>query len=143
MTEFEGVTPALGQALSRRGHVELASVQKAILAPELKDADLPVSVPTGATVASCVGGMDMRAERQALQREKGARASWPARRAERVRHGQERPADREKGPEDDWGVIRGIRRGVRMPTGFARRRFAGRQGPWRGANSHCVGSRKT
>lgn len=122
MTEIEGVAPALAQALSQRGYSELTSVQKAILAPELRDADLLVSAQTGsgktvafglaieptllagqarfrpataplalavaptrelalqvkqelewlyamtgASVASCVGGMDMRAERRALQ----------------------------------------------------------------------------
>lgn len=122
MTEFEGVVPALCQALSRRGYTELTSVQKAILAPGLREADLLVSAQTGsgktvafglaieptllagaahfapaaaplalaiaptrelamqvkqelewlyaetgAAVASCVGGMDMRGERRALQ----------------------------------------------------------------------------
>jgi ATP-dependent RNA helicase DeaD len=47
MTEFEGVIPALGQALSKRGFSELSPVQKAILAPELNDADLLVSAQTG------------------------------------------------------------------------------------------------
>ncbi|MFT5540581.1 MAG: ATP-dependent RNA helicase DeaD [Alphaproteobacteria bacterium] len=123
MTEFEGVVPALGQALSKRGYTVLTPVQKAVLSPELKEADLLVSaqtgsgktvafgltlgptlldgadqfarakaplalavaptrelamqlkrelewlyVSTGAIIASCVGGMDMRAERQALGR---------------------------------------------------------------------------
>lgn len=47
MTDFEGVIPALGQALSKRGFSELSPVQKAILAPELNDADLLVSAQTG------------------------------------------------------------------------------------------------
>jgi ATP-dependent RNA helicase DeaD len=123
MTEFEGVVPALGQALSKRGYDVLTPVQVAVLSPELKEADLLVSAqtgsgktvafgltlgptlldgadrfarakaplalavaptrelamqlkrelewlyePTGAIIASCVGGMDMRAERQALGR---------------------------------------------------------------------------
>ena len=123
MTEFEGVVPTLGQALSKREYTVLTSVQRAVLAPELKDADLLVSAQTGsgktvafgltlaptllggvekfvharaplaltvaptrelalqvkrelewlyqftgASVASCVGGMDMRDERRALER---------------------------------------------------------------------------
>ena len=122
MTEFEGVVPALGQALTKRGYSELTPVQTAMLAPELKDADALVSAQTGsgktvafglalaptllageerfaratkpialiiaptrelalqvkrelewlyeqtgASVTSCVGGMDMRSERRALQ----------------------------------------------------------------------------
>lgn len=123
MTEFEGVVPALGQALNQRGYAELTPVQKAVLAPELRDADALVSAQTGsgktvafglalaptllgeaerferaetplalvvaptrelalqvkrelewlfaqtgASIASCVGGMDMRTERRALER---------------------------------------------------------------------------
>jgi ATP-dependent RNA helicase DeaD len=123
MTEFEGVVPALGQALSKRGYTDLTPVQKAILAPEVHGADALVSaqtgsgktvafgmtlaptlldgaerfshapVPlalvvaptrelalqvkrelewlyalTGASISSCVGGMDMRTERRELQR---------------------------------------------------------------------------
>ena len=123
MTEFEGVVPALGKALSKRGYSELTPVQRAVLAPELEGADILVSAQTGsgktvafglalapmllngadrfarataplalavaptrelalqvkrelewlyemtgASVVSCVGGMDMRTERQALGR---------------------------------------------------------------------------
>jgi ATP-dependent RNA helicase DeaD len=123
MTEFEGVIPALGQALSKRGYSVLTPVQKAVLAPELSEADVLVSAQTGsgktvafgltlaptlldgaarfarataplalavaptrelalqvkrelewlyemtgASVASCVGGMDMRTERRTLER---------------------------------------------------------------------------
>jgi ATP-dependent RNA helicase DeaD len=123
MTEFEGVVPALGQALRKRGYSELTPVQKAVLAPGLEGADALVSAqtgsgktvafglalapsllggadrfagagaplaliiaptrelalqvrrelewlyePTGAIIASCVGGMDMRGERRALER---------------------------------------------------------------------------
>ncbi len=123
MEEFEGVVPALGSALSKRGFTELTPVQQAILKPELASADLLVSaqtgsgktvafglafadtllqgaekffkpkVPlalvvaptrelalqvkreldwiyeqTGATVVSCVGGMDARTERRDLAR---------------------------------------------------------------------------
>ncbi len=123
MTEFEGVVPALGQALTKRGYSALTPVQKEMLAPELADADALVSAQTGsgktvafglalapnilegaeklnqahaplalviaptrelalqvkrelewlyemagATIASCVGGMDMRTERRTLDR---------------------------------------------------------------------------
>ncbi|TIS58654.1 MAG: DEAD/DEAH box helicase [Mesorhizobium sp.] len=123
MSNFEAIVPALGKALEKRGYVELTPVQKAVLAPELGQADALVSAQTGsgktvafglalaptlldgaerfsdaaaplalavaptrelalqvtrelewlyeltgATVASCVGGMDMRTERRALER---------------------------------------------------------------------------
>lgn len=123
MTDFEGVVPALGQALLQRGYTDLTPVQTAVLAPELANSDALVSAQTGsgktvafglamaptllgdaerfgsanapvalavaptrelalqvkrelewlyaqtgATVASCVGGMDMRTERRTLQR---------------------------------------------------------------------------
>ncbi|MBL4615265.1 MAG: DEAD/DEAH box helicase, partial [Magnetovibrio sp.] len=123
MTQFEGVTATLGQALQKRGYEVLTPVQVAMLAPELRDADALVSAQTGsgktvafglalaptllnddgrfgrasaplalvvaptrelalqvkrelewlyaetgASVASCVGGMDMRMERRNLQR---------------------------------------------------------------------------
>ena len=123
MTNFEGVVPALAQALEKRGYSELTPVQLAVLAPELKDADALVSAQTGsgktvafglniaptllagaerferggtpqalvvaptrelalqvkrelewlyagtgASLASCVGGMDMRNERRVLER---------------------------------------------------------------------------
>lgn len=123
MTEFEGIVPALGQALTKRGYNELTPVQKAVLAPDLSGADMLVSAQTGsgktvafgvaiaptllgeterfkpaeaplalavaptrelalqvkreldwlyaetgAIIASCVGGMDMRTERRTLAR---------------------------------------------------------------------------
>lgn len=123
MTDFEGVVPALSQALTKREYTALTPVQKAVLAPEMSGADALVSaqtgsgktvafglalaptlldgadkfphsrVPlalvvaptrelalqvkreldwlyemTGANIASCVGGMDMRTERRALER---------------------------------------------------------------------------
>ena len=123
MTEFEGVVSTLAQALTEREYATLTPVQEAILAPELKEADILVSAQTGsgktvafgiaiapallgdapqfsqatvplalvvaptrelalqvkrelawlyekagASIASCVGGMDMRDERRALQR---------------------------------------------------------------------------
>jgi len=123
MTEFKGVVPALEQALIKRGYAELTPVQKAVLAPELQEADALVSAQTGsgktvafgltlahalldgkdrfdqakaplalivaptrelalqvtrelewlyemtgASVVSCVGGMDGRTERRNLER---------------------------------------------------------------------------
>ncbi|RUU13147.1 DEAD/DEAH box helicase [Mesorhizobium sp. USDA-HM6] len=123
MSNFEGIVPALAEALEKRGYVALTPVQQAVLAPELGQADALVSAQTGsgktvafglamaptllggaerfaaaaaplalavaptrelalqvrrelewlyelagATVASCVGGMDMRGERRALER---------------------------------------------------------------------------
>jgi ATP-dependent RNA helicase DeaD len=123
MTDFEGVVPALHKALMKRGYKTLTSVQNAVLAKEMRDADGLVSAQTGsgktvafglamaptllagadifgparaplalvvaptrelalqvmrelewlyeftdACVTSCVGGMDMRAERRALER---------------------------------------------------------------------------
>ena len=123
MTQFEGIVPALGLALEKRGYTELTPVQLAMLAPDLADRDALVSaqtgsgktvafgialapqllagadrfayVPaplalivaptrelalqvqrelqwlyaeTGANIASCVGGMDYRTEKRALDR---------------------------------------------------------------------------
>lgn len=123
MTDFEGVVPALGAALTKRNYETLTPVQQEVLAPELRDADMLVSAQTGsgktvafglslaptllgdaerfhhtkapralvvaptrelalqvkrelewlygetgAAFASCVGGMDMRTERQILGR---------------------------------------------------------------------------
>jgi len=122
-TMFEGIVPALAQALEKRGYVELTAVQKAVLGSGLGQADALVSAQTGsgktvafglalapgllageerfphagaplalavaptrelalqvarelewlyeftgATIATCVGGMDMRTERRALER---------------------------------------------------------------------------
>lgn len=47
MTEFEGVVPALSQALTKRGYEKLTAVQLAVIAPELADADMLVSAQTG------------------------------------------------------------------------------------------------
>lgn len=123
MIEFEGVLPALGQALHAHGYTELTPVQKAVLTSRIGQADAlvsaqtgsgktvafglamaptllgdashfaPPSAPlalvvaptrelalqinreltwlyefTGAVFASCVGGMDMGRERNALAR---------------------------------------------------------------------------
>jgi len=120
---FPGILPSFSAALTKQGYATLTSVQQAVLAPELQDADLLVSAqtgsgktvafglalaktllgdapafgraaaplalviaptrelalqvtrelewlygPSGASVTSCVGGMDMRGERQALAR---------------------------------------------------------------------------
>ena len=47
MTDFEGVVPALNEALTKRGYTELTPVQTAVIAEELKDSDLLVSAQTG------------------------------------------------------------------------------------------------
>ena len=119
----EGIAPALGKALEKRGYSELTPVQKAMLDPALGQSDALVSAQTGsgktvafglalaptllgdaarfgeagaplglvvaptrelalqvarelawlyeftgAAIATCVGGMDMRTERRALER---------------------------------------------------------------------------
>jgi ATP-dependent RNA helicase DeaD len=123
MTDTQGIAPAIAQALEKRGYKDLTPVQKAMLAPELADADALVSAQTGSgktvafgiaiaptllqkngrfgpagaplgiaiaptrelamqvkrelewlyeftgvSIASCVGGMDIRAERRTLER---------------------------------------------------------------------------
>lgn len=120
---FEGVAAPLAKALAKKGYAKLTPVQKAVLDPELADADALVSAQTGsgktvafgialaptllegqdhfkradapfaliitptrelalqvmrelewlygdtgARTATCVGGMDMRSERRALER---------------------------------------------------------------------------
>lgn len=123
MTNTQGIAPAIAQALEKRGYKDLTPVQKAMLAPELDNADALVSAQTGSgktvafglalantllngrdrfptagaplgiaiaptrelamqvmrelewlyeftgvSIASCVGGMDIRSERRALDR---------------------------------------------------------------------------
>ncbi|OHV70613.1 ATP-dependent RNA helicase [Mesorhizobium sp. LCM 4577] len=123
MSSIETIVPALAEALEKRGYSALTPVQKAVLEPELGEADALVSAQTGsgktvafglavaptllggaaqfgdaraplglvvaptrelalqvrrelewlyelagAHIASCVGGMDMRTERRALER---------------------------------------------------------------------------
>jgi ATP-dependent RNA helicase DeaD len=140
MIEVQGIVPALGQALSKRGYAELTPVQKAVLAPELADADALVSAQTGsgktvafglalaptllageetfpragaplglviaptrelalqvmrelqwlyeltgASVVSCVGGMDMRTERRALERGAHIVVGTPGRLCDHIR----------------------------------------------------------
>ena len=140
MTEFEGVVPALGQALSNRGYTALTPVQLAVIAPELRDADALVSAQTGsgktvafglalaptllngedhftyaeaplalvvaptrelalqvqrelewlyektgALVVSCVGGMDYRTEKRALERGAHIVVGTPGRLCDHIR----------------------------------------------------------
>ncbi|MBT5941850.1 MAG: DEAD/DEAH box helicase [Rhodospirillaceae bacterium] len=142
MTEFEGVVPALSQALNKRGYTVLTPVQEAVLDTGLADADLLVSAQTGsgktvafgmafaptllageerfsrvqsplalviaptrelalqvqrelewlyaatgASVASCVGGMDMRTERRALSRGAHIVVGTPGRLRDHVERG--------------------------------------------------------
>lgn len=142
MIEFDGVVPALGQALSERGYTNLTPVQKAVLEPDHQDADVLVSAQTGsgktvafglaiapillngaerfehcdtplalvvaptrelalqvrrelgwlygktgAVLASCVGGMDMRAERRALDRGAHIVVGTPGRLCDHIRRG--------------------------------------------------------
>ena len=142
MTEFQGVVPALGQALSKRGYTVLTPVQEAVLAPELGASDLLVSAQTGsgktvafgmafaptlldgadrlghtpaplalvvaptrelalqvkrelqwlyevtgAAVASCVGGMDMRNERRDLERGAHIVVGTPGRLCDHIKRG--------------------------------------------------------
>ncbi|MBL1235124.1 MAG: DEAD/DEAH box helicase, partial [Rhodobiaceae bacterium] len=47
MTQFEGIVPALGQALSKRGYTALTPVQVSVSDPKLADSDLLVSAQTG------------------------------------------------------------------------------------------------
>ena len=47
MDNGDNIAPALDDALKRRGYTELTPVQTAVLAKELKGADLLVSAQTG------------------------------------------------------------------------------------------------
>lgn len=47
MTDHETIQPAIARALEKRGYDKLTQVQQAVLAPELRDADLLVSAQTG------------------------------------------------------------------------------------------------
>jgi len=148
MTEFEGVIPALAKALTTRGYTTLTPVQKAVLAPELSNADALVSAQTGsgktvafglalaptllngedhftkavkplalviaptrelamqvmrelewlfaktgAKVTSCVGGMDMRSERRALQQGVHIVVGTPGRLRDHVERGSFDPTE--------------------------------------------------
>lgn len=142
MTEFEGVVPALEQALKKREYTVLTPVQSAVLAPGLEERDLLVSAQTGsgktvafgialaptllnqdgrfdpsgaptalavaptrelalqvkrelewlyemtgASLASCVGGMDMRTERRALERGANIVVGTPGRLRDHIERG--------------------------------------------------------
>jgi len=47
MTDLATIQPAIARALAKRGYEKLTPVQEAMLAPELRDADLLVSAQTG------------------------------------------------------------------------------------------------
>ncbi len=47
MTVFDGVAPLFADALSKQGYTALTEVQRAVLAPEIGEADLLVSAQTG------------------------------------------------------------------------------------------------
>ncbi|KAA0692557.1 ATP-dependent helicase [Neorhizobium sp. P12A] len=140
MTEFEGIAPAIAQALEKRGYTTLTPVQKAMLDSGLEGADALVSAQTGsgktvafglalaptlldgegrfgragtplalaiaptrelalqvkrelewlyemtgATIASCVGGMDIRSERRALERGAHIVVGTPGRLCDHIR----------------------------------------------------------
>ncbi|WEX77814.1 DEAD/DEAH box helicase [Sinorhizobium numidicum] len=140
MTEFEGIAPAIADALAKRGYSALTPVQKAMLDPALDGADALVSAQTGsgktvafglalapamlggarqldaagaplaliiaptrelalqvkrelewlyefagATIASCVGGMDMRNERRSLERGAHIVVGTPGRLCDHIR----------------------------------------------------------
>ncbi|MGV1759464.1 DEAD/DEAH box helicase [Rhizobium sp. A22-96] len=140
MTEFEGIVPAIAQALAKRGYETLTPVQKAMLDPGLAGKDALVSAQTGsgktvafglalaptllegaerfgragtplalaiaptrelalqvqrelewlyeltgATIVSCVGGMDMRTEKRALERGAHIVVGTPGRLCDHIR----------------------------------------------------------
>ncbi|OLP61355.1 ATP-dependent RNA helicase [Xaviernesmea oryzae] len=142
MTEFEGVVPAIAEALTKRGYASFTPVQKAVLAAEMNGRDALVSAQTGsgktvafglavaptllkdagrfgrasaplcvvvaptrelamqvkrefewlyeftgAEIASCVGGMDVRTERRALERGAHIIVGTPGRLCDHVRRG--------------------------------------------------------
>ncbi|MBK5564996.1 DEAD/DEAH box helicase [Ensifer sp. 2YAB10] len=140
MTEFEGIAPAIAEALAKRGYNELTPVQQAMRDPELAERDALVSAQTGsgktvafglalaptllggerrfgpagaplalaiaptrelalqvkrelewlygetgATIASCVGGMDMRTEKRTLERGAHIVVGTPGRLCDHIR----------------------------------------------------------
>jgi ATP-dependent RNA helicase DeaD len=140
MTEFEGIVPAIAQALAKRGYETLTPVQKSMLDPDLAGKDALVSAQTGsgktvafglalaptllegaerfgragtplalaiaptrelalqvqrelewlyeltgATIVSCVGGMDMRTEKRALERGAHIVVGTPGRLCDHIR----------------------------------------------------------
>lgn len=140
MTKFQGIAPAIAEALAKRGYETLTPVQQAMLDPALDGADALVSAQTGsgktvafglamaptllggieqfdaagaplalviaptrelalqvkrelewlyalagATIASCVGGMDIRSERRALERGAHIVVGTPGRLCDHIR----------------------------------------------------------
>lgn len=140
MTEFEGIAPAIAEALAKRGYNELTPVQKAMRDPDLAGKDALVSAQTGSgktvafglalaptllgdqrrfsapgaplalviaptrelalqvkrelewlyeqtglTITSCVGGMDMRTEKRALERGAHIVVGTPGRLCDHIR----------------------------------------------------------
>jgi ATP-dependent RNA helicase DeaD len=140
MTEFEGIVPAIAEALKKRGYEALTPVQKQMLDPKVDGADVLVSAQTGsgktvafglalaptllsgenrfgaagapmalviaptrelalqvkrelewlfeltgAVIASCVGGMDMRSERRVLDRGAHIVVGTPGRLCDHIR----------------------------------------------------------
>ena len=47
MTVIDGVSPLFAQALAKQGYTTLTEVQRAVLAPDIGEADLLVSAQTG------------------------------------------------------------------------------------------------
>ncbi len=140
MTEFEGIAPAIAEALAKRGYNALTPVQEAMLDPAIEVSDVLVSAqtgsgktvafglamaptllggekqfgepaaplalviaptrelalqvkrelewlyaPAGATIASCVGGMDIRSERRVLERGAHIVVGTPGRLCDHIR----------------------------------------------------------
>ncbi|MGO4565994.1 DEAD/DEAH box helicase [Rhizobium sp. 2YAF20] len=140
MTQFEGIAPAIAEALKKRGYEALTPVQTQMLDPKLDGADALVSAQTGsgktvafglalaptllggkdrfgnagapmalviaptrelalqvkrelewlyeltgAVIASCVGGMDMRSERRVLERGAHIVVGTPGRLCDHIR----------------------------------------------------------
>jgi ATP-dependent RNA helicase DeaD len=76
MTDLATIQPAIARALAKRGYETLTPVQEAVLAPQLRDADLLVSAQTGSgkTVAFGISlGPTLMGEEEALPR---AEAPW-------------------------------------------------------------------
>jgi ATP-dependent RNA helicase DeaD len=71
MTDLATIQPAIARALAKRGYETLTPVQEAVLAPQLRDADLLVSAQTGSgkTVAFGISlGPTLMGEEEALPR---------------------------------------------------------------------------
>jgi len=67
MTGIDGVSPLFAQALAKQGYTTLTEVQRAVLAPDIGEADLLVSAQTGsgktvafglAMASTLLGGRD-------------------------------------------------------------------------------------